>query len=350
MNQEEIAAYIIREYAPQNLKIQAIKYYRDMTGAGLTEAKSAVEQIFTQYRNNGVIGGIGSGIAFSVVQPAKKLEEIKKAAEEYIHRNFTADSVLPAIKYYRDVTGVGLAEAKLAVEQILVPEKVKKSGLAVGKQEDADFLANTGSKKSEVKKSLFDFLGTGICAAILLFGLCWLIGAVVIVFWMPKQKEAELLREVNEISVEKREKLLERGNSEFLTDGNYVAEIWWYASDGSKKLYVFLPASGEGRSLGILSERDDFGYPGKICEGLAIYYGGEVTEDTVEARDGSVYEVMVVAAEDVMAVHGVPSWRMKNELGQYTSEMRAIGIAMTVVGAGFFCLGFFGLKSSRQTR
>ncbi len=357
MNQEEIAAYIIREYAPQNLKVKAIKYYRDMTGVGLAEAKLAVEKIFEQYHGNGRIGTgetgtatSGSGTIYAAAQTGLPLERRKKEAEEYIRRNFTADTVIPAIKYYRDVTGVGLAEAKLAVEQILVPEKVKKSSQAKvqKKRGSADFTANTGSRDCEVRKSFPGSLGTVLCAAILIFGLCWLIGAVVITFWLPQKREAELVKEVNEISAEKKEKLLERGNKEFLTDGNYTAEIWWYDSDGSKKLYVFLPASGEGRCLGILSERDDFGYAGKICEGLDIYYSGEAAEDTVEARDGSTYEVMVVDAENVTAVHGIPSWRLANEIGQYASELRAMGIAMAVIGAAFFCLGFFGLRSARR--
>ncbi|MBO5352221.1 MAG: hypothetical protein J6A77_02875 [Lachnospiraceae bacterium] len=356
MNQEEIAAYIIREYAPQNLKVKAIKYYRDMTGVDLAEAKLAVEKIFEEYYSNGMAGTAGmgledtSGSGCSTAVQTDLVERRKKEAEEYIRRNFTADTVILAIKYYRDVTGVGLAEAKLAVEQILVPEKGKKSSQTRGRQKSvsADVAVNTGSRNSEVRKSFPGSLGTVLCAAILIFGLCWLVGAAVITFWLPQKKEVELTKEVNEISAEKKEKLLERGNTEFLTDGNYVAEIWWYDADGSKKLYVFLPASGEGRGLGILSEQDDFGYAGKICEGLDIYYSGETAEDMVEARDGSTYEVMVVDAENVTAVHGVPSWRLANEIGQYASELRAMGIAMAVIGAAFFCLGFFGLRSARR--
>jgi len=84
-------------------KIQAIKYYREATGVGLKEAKDAVERIAPGLKiessaSNNLSGGQG------LVDP------------DELQRLILAGQKIQAIKYYRETTGVGLKEAKDAVD------------------------------------------------------------------------------------------------------------------------------------------------------------------------------------------------------------------------------------------
>jgi ribosomal protein L7/L12 len=80
-------------------KIEAIKLYRDMTGAGLKEAKDAVEAL----ERDG-----------SLPTPQKQ----SSGADVDVLDLLRAGQKIRAIKLYRDKTGVGLAEAKNAVEEL----------------------------------------------------------------------------------------------------------------------------------------------------------------------------------------------------------------------------------------
>jgi large subunit ribosomal protein L7/L12 len=80
-------------------KIEAIKLYRDITGAGLKEAKDAVEAL----ERDGSL-------------PAARKESA--GADADVLDLLRADQKIRAIKLYRDKTGVGLAEAKNAVEAL----------------------------------------------------------------------------------------------------------------------------------------------------------------------------------------------------------------------------------------
>jgi ribosomal protein L7/L12 len=78
-------------------KIPAIKHYRTVTGAGLKDAKEAVEarmeELAAQARSDSPPG----------LQPE-------------LDRYIAADQKIMAIKHYRTITNVGLKEAKDAVE------------------------------------------------------------------------------------------------------------------------------------------------------------------------------------------------------------------------------------------
>jgi ribosomal protein L7/L12 len=89
-------------------KIGAIKLYRERTGVGLAEAKSAIEQLQTQLR------GL---TAAELTWPPKALERrpIQTAA---IAETLFRGEKIAAIKLYREQTQAGLAEAKRAVEEI----------------------------------------------------------------------------------------------------------------------------------------------------------------------------------------------------------------------------------------
>jgi len=80
-------------------KIEAIKLYREKTGAGLKEAKDAVEAL-EQGGSQPVPTDVSGGIEHDVLVLLR------------------AGQKIAAIKLYRDKTGVGLAEAKNAVEAV----------------------------------------------------------------------------------------------------------------------------------------------------------------------------------------------------------------------------------------
>lgn len=83
----------LRSLLSSGRKIEAIKLYRERTGVGLAEAKSAVEAL--------------------QVQPVDSPD-----LETQIVSLLQQDQKIQAIKFYRERTGVGLKEAKDAVEAI----------------------------------------------------------------------------------------------------------------------------------------------------------------------------------------------------------------------------------------
>jgi ribosomal protein L7/L12 len=90
-------------------KIEAIKQYRERTGSGLKEAKDAVEAL-----ERGETLPAPKAVLTTVDQDVLSLvREGKKIA---------------AIKLYRDKTGVGLVEAKAAVEAVATEHGVQARG------------------------------------------------------------------------------------------------------------------------------------------------------------------------------------------------------------------------------
>lgn len=97
---EDVKAQVARLIAA-NRKIEAIKVFREATGVGLKEAKDAIE--------SGSFAS-GGGRAAGPDADAVDLDEVRQLVER--------GNKLEAIKAYREATGVGLAEAKHAVEQL----------------------------------------------------------------------------------------------------------------------------------------------------------------------------------------------------------------------------------------
>ena len=90
----------VRELLASGNKIAAVKRYREETGLGLAEAKAAVEALEA---GNSLADSVTSDDADLTDQVVSLLERGKK---------------IPAVKLYRDLTGVGLKDAKEAVERI----------------------------------------------------------------------------------------------------------------------------------------------------------------------------------------------------------------------------------------
>jgi len=90
----------IEEALRQGRKIDAIKLYREYTGAGLAEAKAAVEEL--ESRSPSAPG--------APVNSAEPLPGVKAAV--------LRGEKIAAIMLYREQSGAGLREAKVAVEKI----------------------------------------------------------------------------------------------------------------------------------------------------------------------------------------------------------------------------------------
>jgi ribosomal protein L7/L12 len=95
----------IRALLGEGQKIQAIKLYREHTGVGLKEAKEAVE-------------------AIERAEPFPIHEIVDESFERELIALLDHGEKIEAIKLYRERTGVGLKEAKDAVEAIQRGERL----------------------------------------------------------------------------------------------------------------------------------------------------------------------------------------------------------------------------------
>jgi ribosomal protein L7/L12 len=104
----------IRQLLIDGRKIEAVKLYREQTGAGLTEAKEALEAIED---GKVLLGRVRDGT--NAVEFEQELERLLRDA-----------GLIAAIKYYRARTGRGLKESKDTLEalarQRAIP--IKKAG------------------------------------------------------------------------------------------------------------------------------------------------------------------------------------------------------------------------------
>jgi len=99
----------------QNQKIAAVKLYREQTGCGLKEAKDAVEALAAggqtlERRNPGADG----------IKP--------DSLESHVLALMQGQKKIEAIMVYREHTGVGLKQAKDAVEALAVKHGISPKG------------------------------------------------------------------------------------------------------------------------------------------------------------------------------------------------------------------------------
>lgn len=102
----------VKRLAQSGKLIEAIKLYREITNTGLKEAKDAVEAIARgePVQINNVVSGNIDGTPNSVADQAEKMKEVVRLIKE--------GNKIEAIKVFREATGVGLKDAKDAVEAI----------------------------------------------------------------------------------------------------------------------------------------------------------------------------------------------------------------------------------------
>jgi ribosomal protein L7/L12 len=95
----------LRQLINEKQKILAIKLYREETGANLQEAKRAVERTEAQMRGE-------------QLEASQSTSYMSQGKMEEVERLMKAGQKIKAIKAYREATGAGLKEAKEAVERM----------------------------------------------------------------------------------------------------------------------------------------------------------------------------------------------------------------------------------------
>jgi len=122
-------------------KIQAIKLYREKYGVGLKESKIAVEKMQKE--------GLPKK---AVKKKVVKKKVVKRHKDEEIHNALREDKKILAIKLYRAKYGVGLKEAKTAVEAI--PESFYKNEANLKTPTKKILAKKVIAKKKVVERSL----------------------------------------------------------------------------------------------------------------------------------------------------------------------------------------------------
>lgn len=101
----------LRQLITEKRRMDAIKYVREMTGAGLKEAKDYVDWLSYQMR--------GNGSEVTLVAGESMQEKLAAAAHDaQMLDALTSGQKILAIKRVRELTGLGLKEAKDFVEAI----------------------------------------------------------------------------------------------------------------------------------------------------------------------------------------------------------------------------------------
>jgi ribosomal protein L7/L12 len=108
---------LLGELLARGRKLEAIKLYRERTGAGLVDAKEAVEAI---ERSEDRVREIEAR-AFAKVRELDEIEQVLRTKGK-----------IAAIKLYRERTGKGLKDAKEAVEAFAQERKIPIKNVGCG--------------------------------------------------------------------------------------------------------------------------------------------------------------------------------------------------------------------------
>ena len=144
-------------------KIEAIKRYREHTGVGLKEAKDAVEYAMAYPERASKVKGYGSDPS----QPLKSTTDDSGMDWDVLLSDeiqmLLPDQKIEAIKRYREQTGVGLKEAKDAIEEYMlnpedVPAKIRRYDLVEQQSDGIRDLLRAG-KRDEARKTYQAFTG-----------------------------------------------------------------------------------------------------------------------------------------------------------------------------------------------
>ncbi len=98
-------------------KIEAIKTYREMTGMSLADAKADMDALYLELQQSG-----------AVAEMHKRPNISANAQMEQVYALIEAGNKIGAIKLYREMTGLGLAESKEAVEALERGERPSSAG------------------------------------------------------------------------------------------------------------------------------------------------------------------------------------------------------------------------------
>ena len=98
-------------------KINAIKVYREVTGASLAEAKDAVERLDLAIRMYGTM--VVADTLMEVAQQGMSMEmDVQSILLTEMAYLVSKGQYIQAIKLYRERTGMGLPDAKAVIDRI----------------------------------------------------------------------------------------------------------------------------------------------------------------------------------------------------------------------------------------
>lgn len=157
-------------------KIYAIKEFRETFGVGLKEAKDAVDAMEA-----------GKSIDLSgmqVITSATASAGFQSSAEnlDEIQRLLRGGSKIEAIKRFREMTGVGLKEAKDAVDAIERGENLDISKMQAHSQNARLYIQNDPHTADAVKKAGIAVGGSILGSVLITFVL--IVGAIIGVFYL----------------------------------------------------------------------------------------------------------------------------------------------------------------------
>ena len=140
----------IHDLIHQKQIIQAIKLYREVTGVGLAEAKEAIEEMASD--------------EFS--KPASGARDLDNPVlESRIKSLLARRRKIDAVKIYRDEYGVGLKEAKDAVDKIHATMKQSNSPMSYEPAISADPFANDESNRRKIIFVMAIAISIAVCGA-----------------------------------------------------------------------------------------------------------------------------------------------------------------------------------------
>ena len=140
----------IHDLIHQKQIIQAIKLYREVTGVGLAEAKDAIEEMAND--------------EFS--KPASGVRDYDNPIlESRIKSLLARRRKIDAVKIYREEYGVGLKEAKNAVDRIEASMKRSNSSSAYEPAISADPFANDESNRRRIMIVMAVTISIAVCGA-----------------------------------------------------------------------------------------------------------------------------------------------------------------------------------------
>lgn len=140
----------IHDLIHQKQIIQAIKLYREVTGVGLAEAKDAIEEMAND--------------EFS--KPASGVRDYDNPIlESRIKSLLARRRKIDAVKIYREEYGVGLKEAREAVDRIEASMKRSNSSSAYEPAISADPFANDESNRRRIMIVMAVTISIAVCGA-----------------------------------------------------------------------------------------------------------------------------------------------------------------------------------------
>ncbi len=183
---------------------------------------------------------------------------------------------------------------------------------------------------------------------VICFSLGFVLLMVAIVFFVTAPGRVDKMlgeEELNIISEEKREKLLDDGYTEVIVTSKHVTKTSAPSSDGYRHfLYIFDVKSMDEYFAVNLSEKDN--KISRYCEGMQIFCKGELKPEQIKIS-GEIYETLC-SEDEAPKVYDWPGEEFETAKEEKLEEQKMValcvatpGVLMCLIG----CLSLFFVKS-----